>query len=94
MIRKPISRSALLLSSALMLAACGSDAEAPAEGAADGSGAAGDVQGGSISDDMLPLESVTSKAPSRGGDDDEGDGEEGGEEDDAETDDAGSSEGN
>ncbi len=94
MIRKPFSRSALLLSSALMLAACGSDAEAPAEGAADGSGAAGDVQGGSISDDMLPLESVTSKAPSRGGDDEEGDGEEGGEEDDAETDDAGASEGN
>ncbi len=93
MIRKPFSRSALLLSSALVLAACGSDAEAPAEGAADGSGAAGDVQGGSISDDMLPLESVTSKAPSRGGDE-EGDGEEGGEEDDAETDDAGASEGN
>ena len=49
------------------LTACGDDPAPDAAGAASGSGAAGDVQGGVISDAMLPLESVTSQAPSRGG---------------------------
>ena len=54
------------------LSACGGDADL-AEAAAEGSGAEGKVEGGSISDAMLPLDAVTSKAPSRGGVDEEED---------------------
>ena len=47
---------------ALGLAACGEDAaEAPAEG--DERGARGEVLGGTISDDMIPLEELTSTSP-------------------------------
>lgn len=63
------------LLAAATLAGCGSDPQPAPSAEANGSGAAGEVQGGSISDAMLPLESVTSQAPSRGG---EGDNEEGG----------------
>ena len=63
------------------LTACGDDSAPAAAGGEGAAGVAGDVQGGVISDDMLPLESVTSQAPARGGD-----GEDGG--DDTESDDA------
>ena len=47
---------------ALLLAACSDSEPAPAEQGA--SGAEGEVLGGSISDAMLPLDSVQSQAPS------------------------------
>ena len=49
--------------SLLILAGCDDD---PQPEPTAGSGAAGEVQGGTISDAMLPIESVTSQAPSRG----------------------------
>ena len=50
------------LTAALMLSACGDEAEVPRE---EGSAteAEGDVLGGSISDDMLPLDSLRSQSP-------------------------------
>jgi len=45
---------------ALMLAACNGDQPAPSEEEAD---AAGEVLGGTISDDMLPLDRVRSESP-------------------------------
>lgn len=66
-------KSCALLAPGLLLlsglTACGDDPAPEATGTASGSGAAGEVQGGVISDAMLPLESVTSEAPSRGGGD-------------------------
>ncbi|GMN13758.1 hypothetical protein [Altererythrobacter sp. MTPC7] len=66
MTRKHVTFLAPALLVVTGLAACGDDS-APAAGGAGGSGAAGDVQGGVISDSMLPLESVTSTSPPRGG---------------------------
>ena len=76
-----IARAAASLAALALLAACGSDA-APQQ-SAGGSGAEGEVEGGTISDAMLPLESVTSQSPSRGGDDGEaaGDSDEDGDRD-------------
>lgn len=54
-------RQILPVSLLVMLAACGSEPAPPA--ADDGANAEGDVLEGSISDEMLPLESVTSSAP-------------------------------
>jgi hypothetical protein len=51
----------LLLLCLLALAACQSEPDA-ASGDSGGQ-AAGDVLGGTISDDMIPLEQLTSKAP-------------------------------
>jgi hypothetical protein len=47
------------------LAACSEEAATPGEGATveEGGEAAGDVLGGSISDDMIPLEQLTSQSP-------------------------------
>lgn len=45
---------------ALLLAACGDQAEAPAE---QGGAASGEVLPGSISDAMIPLEQLDSQAP-------------------------------
>ena len=51
----------LVLACALGLAACGDDAaDAPAEG--DERGARGEVLGGTISDDMIPLDQLKSRA--------------------------------
>jgi len=55
---------ALALPLALALASCGDDAapeeQAPAQ---QGGEVAGDVLGGTISDDMLPLDALTSQSP-------------------------------
>lgn len=54
----------LLAVPALLLAGCNSEPEPVAvNNAADDRTAAGDVQGGTISDAMLPLESVRSQSP-------------------------------
>jgi hypothetical protein len=55
---RPVSGIAALM--ALTLAACGSD-KAPA--AAEGADAQGEILGGTISDDMLPLDELKSKSP-------------------------------
>ncbi len=55
--------SALLAVSLFALAACGGEAEVPAE-SDDSATATGDVLGGSISDAMLPLDEVRSQSPS------------------------------
>ncbi|WP_336985752.1 hypothetical protein [Altererythrobacter aquiaggeris] len=44
----------------ILLSACGDD---PGAGAAEGGTASGKVEGGTISDDMLPLGSLKSRAP-------------------------------
>lgn len=51
---------AALLALALLAAGCTEDADAPAEQAR---AAAGEVQGGTISDAMVPLEQLESQAP-------------------------------
>jgi hypothetical protein len=58
MILRPVSVIVPLM--ALTLAACGSD-KAPE--AADGADAQGEILGGTISDDMLPLDELKSKSP-------------------------------
>lgn len=45
------------------LSACGEEAAPEAQTAATGGEVAGDVLGGTISDDMLPLEELTSVSP-------------------------------
>lgn len=72
MTRKPCAFLAPGLFLLSGLTACDNDPAPDAAGATSDSGVAGDVQGGVISDAMLPLESVTSEAPSRGGGDDDG----------------------
>lgn len=55
-------KRSILLTPLLMLGACGGEAEQTA--ADDGDLVAkGEILGGSISDEMLPLESVTSQSP-------------------------------
>ena len=63
-------RFLFLASTCLVLVACGDAAETPAE-ADENRDARGEVLGGSISDDMLPLDTVTSQSPSQGGEEDE-----------------------
>ena len=65
-----MTRFLLLASTCLALAACGDTAETPAE-ADESRDARGEVLGGSISDDMLPLDTVTSQSPSQGGEEGE-----------------------
>ena len=56
-----IRRFATLVILPLLLAACGGgDAEPVAD---DGQGARGEVLGGTISDDMIPLDQLTSHSP-------------------------------
>ena len=55
MMRKTIAMAAAVA----LLGACDSGADAPA----DESAAEGEVLGGTISDDMLPLDTVTSQSP-------------------------------
>ncbi len=69
---------AAIMPLALALAACGNEAEPVAT--EEGTGIKGDVLPGSISDAMLPIDTVTSTAPLMGGTadgegGDEGDGE-------------------
>jgi hypothetical protein len=53
-----------LIAPLLFLTACGDEAEPEADTAnATGGEAAGEVLGGTISDDMLPLEELTSTSP-------------------------------
>ena len=55
----------LIAGLALPLAACGDD-PSPSAPTGSGSGAQGELLGGSISDEMLPLDQVRSQAPSMG----------------------------
>jgi len=57
----PIKPFAVPLLAAFALAACGDEPEAVS--ADDGRGAEGEVLGGSISDDMLPLDQLRSQSP-------------------------------
>ena len=57
-----MNRFAILAATCLVLAACG-DNSAPAEQVDENATARGEVLGGSISDDMLPLDTVTSQSP-------------------------------
>ena len=67
----------LVLALALGLAACGDDAaEAPAEG--DERGARGEVLGGTISDDMIPLDQLQSQSAPQNQSGDDGDGSDAG----------------
>lgn len=61
MIRKLIPIS---LFATLALTGCGDEAAGDGEPVATGGEAAGEVLGGTISDDMLPLEELTSTSPS------------------------------
>ncbi len=56
-------RAGMLAPLALALAACGDDAAPEASSGEEMAEATGDVLGGSISDDMLPLEEVRSQSP-------------------------------
>ena len=59
-----MKRFAMIAIATLALAAC-SDDPAPVEGSEENLDARGEVLGGTISDDMLPLDTVTSQAPSQ-----------------------------
>lgn len=59
------------IAAALLLSACGDSEEAPETEATADAGPQGEVRGGTISDAMLPLDSVKSQSPQRGGDDDD-----------------------
>ncbi len=59
-----MTRFALFAAGCLLLAACGDD-PAPVDGGDENLDARGEVLGGSISDDMLPLDTTTSQSPSR-----------------------------
>ena len=59
------------IAAALLLSACGGSEEAPETEATADAGPQGEVRGGTISDAMLPLDSVKSQSPQRGGDDDD-----------------------
>ena len=59
-----MKRFAMIAAASLALAAC-SDDPAPVEGSEENLDARGEVLGGTISDTMLPLDTVTSQAPSQ-----------------------------
>ena len=59
-----MKRFAMIAAACLALAAC-SDDPAPVEGSEENLDARGEVLGGTISDDMLPLDTVTSQSPSQ-----------------------------
>ena len=61
-------RPLALLATTLILAACDDDPELAPE-TEEASGAQGEILGGTISDEMLPLDTLQSQAPTRGGDD-------------------------
>ena len=53
----------LVIAGALALSACGDEAAPGDQTVAQGGKAAGEVLGGTISDDMLPLDTLRSQAP-------------------------------
>ncbi len=53
----------LILAGTFALSACGDDAAQVDQTVAQGGKAAGEVLGGTISDDMLPLDTLTSQSP-------------------------------
>ena len=59
-----MKRFAMIAAASLALAAC-SDDPAPVEDSEENLDARGEVLGGTISDAMLPLDTVTSQAPSQ-----------------------------
>jgi len=63
---KSLSLAASIAALAL-LSACGDSEEAPETEATADAGPQGEVRGGTISDAMLPLDSVKSQSPQRGG---------------------------
>ena len=65
-----ITRPAIIAAMGLALASCGSDPEEPVP-EDDANAARGEVLGGTISDDMLPLDTLSEppSAPSQGDDD-------------------------
>ena len=58
----PTAKFAALLAISVVLAACESET-APPPAQDDGRGAKGEVLGGTISDDMLPLDTLRSQSP-------------------------------
>jgi len=68
MTRKSLSLAASIAALAL-LSACGESEEAPVADETENAGPQGEVRGGTISDAMLPLDTVRSQSPRRGGDD-------------------------
>tara|TARA_B100000678_G_scaffold282287_2_gene280999 strand:+ start:2252 stop:2509 length:258 start_codon:yes stop_codon:yes gene_type:complete len=62
--------TASLFPLALLLAACGGGEDAPEAEATEDAGPQGEVRGGTISDAMLPVGTLRSQSPQRGGDDD------------------------
>lgn len=69
-----MKRLVSVLAVSLVLASCGKDAAEVEERNAD-STARGEVLGGTISDDMLPLDTVQSQSPPRAGQDSSAGGE-------------------
>ena len=65
---KSLSLAASIAALAL-LSACGDSEEAPETEATADAGPQGEVRGGTISDAMLPLDTVRAQSPRRGGDD-------------------------
>lgn len=63
-----MTRSLMLAAPLLLLAACGDEAAEVSEGE-EKLDARGEVLGGSITDDMLPLDALTSQAPPQAGED-------------------------
>lgn len=75
-----MKRFVCIIAASLALASCGDDAAEVDERNAEET-ARGEVLGGSISDDMLPLDSVTSQSPPREVEGSAGDGSDGASED-------------
>ena len=71
---KPIS-ILTAVTAALLVAACSEEAPKPeaTQAAGDNRTAKGDVLGGTISDEMLPLDTVQSQSPPLAGESDDGD---------------------
>ncbi|WP_010414775.1 hypothetical protein [Citromicrobium sp. JLT1363] len=69
-------KAAAIPALALVLLACGGGEEKADPASDETVGPQGEVQGGTISDAMLPIATVRSQAPRRGGDSDESAGEE------------------
>ena len=59
-----MNRFAMLGAACLLLSACNDD-PAPAEPGGESADARGEVLGGTISDDMIPLDTITSQSPSQ-----------------------------
>ncbi|MBV7259127.1 hypothetical protein [Erythrobacter crassostreae] len=56
-------KSLLILATVALLAACGDDEPVPDAATEEGGEATGEVLGGTISDDMIPLDQLTSTSP-------------------------------